>query len=103
MGARMARTGRPKYQPMTASPKRRGPRAKSRTFAGMIASERKRLQKARENVNARKRQIEQELADIARELEAIESFVRAKRGMPAGKTGQGSSAKRGAVRESILQ
>jgi hypothetical protein len=45
------------------------------SFGRLVAAERKRLQKLRDKVHARKTQIDRELADIERDLQAMGSFV----------------------------
>src|SRR4051794_40406614 len=53
-----------------AKRKSRMPRSNG-SFAGMIAAERQRLQKVRQNIIARRAEIERELGDIERELKAM--------------------------------
>src|SRR4051812_39195541 len=45
------------------------------SFARLVAAERKRLQKLRDRVHARKTQIDRELADIERDLQVMGTFV----------------------------
>src|SRR4051794_19641208 len=84
-----------------------GKRAAS-TFARLVAAERKRLQKLRDKVHARKTQIDRELADIERDLQAMGGFVsssrqagrRAAGGTSSG--GGGRRAGRGQRRQQVL-
>src|SRR3954470_18896062 len=72
------------------------------SFAKLVAAERKRLQKLRDQVHARRTQIDRELADIERDLRAMGSFVlsggqsgrrapsaQASSGMNGGRAGRG--------------
>jgi hypothetical protein len=53
------------------------------TFADFIEKERERLARQREDVLARRRKLDDELAEIDRELNAIAAYEAAKRGTPA--------------------
>src|SRR3954471_4510083 len=69
--------------------KKRGRPAGKRStssFARLVTAERKRLQKLRDKVHARRTQIDRELADVERGLQAMGSFV----------SGSGQSGRRAA-------
>jgi hypothetical protein len=78
------------------------------SFARLVAAERKRLQKLRDKVHARKTQIDRELADIERDLQAMGSFVSSS-GRSGGRASPGRAtsgtrrrAGRGQRREQVL-
>src|SRR4051812_2299254 len=59
----------------TKKPGRPGGKRSGSSFARLVTAERKRLQKLRDKVHARRTQIDRELADIERDLQAMGSFV----------------------------
>src|SRR3954451_1466575 len=83
-----------------------GKRAAS-TFARLVAAERKRLQKLRDKVHARRTQIDRELADIDRDLRAMGTFVLSggqseRRASGRGSSSGGGRAGRGQRRQQVL-
>src|SRR3954453_12088052 len=77
------------------------------SFAKLVAAERKRLQKLRGKVHARKTQIDRELADIERDLQAMGSFVLSggqsgRRASGSGVSSGGGRAGRGQRRQQVL-
>ena len=91
----------------TATKRGRPPSFGSRgsSFARLVTTERKRLQKLRDKVHARKIQIDRELADLERDLQAMGAFVSSGRfkGRPASsRRGGGGRAGRGQRRQQVL-
>lgn len=74
------------------------------SFEQIIEKERARLGKLREELNAQQEKIFTQLADIDRELDAINAYERAKTGKPARqpKAAKNTRAPRGAKREELL-
>ena len=74
------------------------------TFEQMIEKERARLGKLRDDLTAQQEEIYNQLADIDKELAAIEAYERAKTGKPARqpKAARNTRAPRGAKREELL-
>jgi hypothetical protein len=75
------------------------------TFARLVNTERKRLQKLRDKVHARKIAIDRELADLERDLQAMGAFVSSGKfmGRPASRGSSGGGrAGRGQRRQQVL-
>jgi hypothetical protein len=74
------------------------------TFATFIQRERDRLHAEREAVFTQQQQLEGKLADINRELSAIDAYEAAKSGKPArATTTRRTSTRRGSKREQLLE
>ena len=77
------------------------------TFQEFVSRERDRLNQERENIFAQQRQLENKLAEIGRELTAIDAYEAAKTGKAAPRSGQARRgqprARRGSKREALLQ
>ena len=74
------------------------------SFTRLVTTERKRLQKLRDKVHARKIQIDRELADLERDLQAMGAFVSSS-GRSTGRTARasgGGRAGRGQRRQQVL-
>src|SRR4051794_14052192 len=76
-----------------------GPRGSS--FARLIDGERKRLQKIRDKVMARKADIDRELEGVERDLRAMGAFLTGG-GTSAGRSATGGRARRGERRQQVL-
>jgi hypothetical protein len=108
----MARAKKVVQNEASGPAKKRGRPAGKRStssFARLVAAERKRLQKLRDKVHARKTQIDRELADIERDLSAVGGFFAAggqsgRRALsgPASSGSGGGRAGRGQRRRQVL-
>src|SRR5215208_5987657 len=107
MAKRAKRTVQKEGAADTTAKKRGRPAGKrsASSFARLVAAERKRLQKLRDKVHARKTQIDRELAGIERDLQAMGGFASGKPGRRAS-TGRASGtsgrAGRGQRRQQVL-
>ena len=75
------------------------------TFATFIQRERDRLHAEREQVFNQQQELEAKLADLNRELSAIDAYEAAKTGTPARATStrRASTSRRGSKREQLLE
>jgi hypothetical protein len=77
-------------------------------FSEMIKNERERLQREREKIFDRQRELENKLADLARELEGVDAYDAAKTGKQSTgantrSTGNGRQERRGSRRNALLE
>src|SRR3954451_19737746 len=74
------------------------------SFTRLVNTERKRLQKLRDKVHARKVAIDRELADLERDLQAMGAFVSSGKfkGRPASTGSGGGRAGRGQRRQQVM-
>lgn len=101
----MPRQATKKATPSTGARRGRPPNSAKREsgFARLVNTERKRLQKLRDKVHARKVQVDRELAELERDLQAIGAFSSSGRsnGRSARASG-GGRAGRGQRRQQVL-
>lgn len=79
--------------------------AKADTFEAFIDKERARLKERREEVIAKRSELDNELQSIERELHAIETYERAKSGKAprgSGRAGRRGTGRRGEKRQKVL-
>jgi hypothetical protein len=72
------------------------------TFQAFIAKERERLARLRDDALARRQAVDEEIAEIDRELAAIEAYETAKRGAPPRPPAREAGARRGSRRQAVV-
>jgi hypothetical protein len=102
----MPRPATKKTTSSTGAKRGRPPSSAKRTsgFARLVNTERKRLQKLRDKVHARKVQIDRELAELERDLQAMGAFVLSsgRSTARAARASAGARAGRGQRRQQVL-
>ncbi len=74
----------------------------AQTFESYIDKERKRLTKQRDDVLAKRKTLDEQLASIDKEMEAIEAYERVKSGKPITSAKRGTGTRRSGIRQDVL-